>query len=83
MTKLLEQVFQKAAALPEPAQDALAQLLLAEMEDEATWDRAFTGSQDELARMAREAAAEYKAGKTKRLNLSRDCRGRRLVGLGF
>ena len=83
MTKLLEEVFQKAATLPEPAQDALAQLLLAEMEDEATWNKAFAGSQDELARMAREAAAEYKAGKTKRLNLSRDCRGRRLVGLGF
>ena len=83
MTKLLEEVFQKAAALPEPAQDALAQLLLAEMEDEAKWDKAFAGSQDELARMAREAAVEYKAGKTKRLNLSRDCRGRRLVGLGF
>jgi hypothetical protein len=32
---------------------------------------AFAGSQDELARMAREAIAEYKAGKTKPLNLSR------------
>lgn len=72
MTKLLEEVFQKAAALPEPAQDALAQLLLAEMDDEAQWDAAFGGSQDELARLAQEATAEYKAGKTKRLNLSRD-----------
>ena len=72
MTKLLEQVFQKAAALPDQAQDALAKFLLAEMADETAWDAAFADSHDELARMAREAVAEYKAGKTKRLNLARD-----------
>ena len=72
MTKLLEQVFQKTAALPDQAQDALAKFLLAEMADEAVWDTAFAGSQDELARMANEALAEYKAGKTKPLNLARD-----------
>ena len=44
MTKLLEQVFQKAAALPDQAQDALAKFLLAEMADEAAWDTAFAGS---------------------------------------
>jgi hypothetical protein len=71
MTKLLEQVLQKAAALPAKQQDALAKFLLAELADEAAWDAAFAGSQDELARMAREAIAEYKAGKTKPLNLSR------------
>jgi len=72
MTKLLEQVFQKAAALPEQTQDALAKFLLAEMAEEGAWDAAFAGSQDELARMAREAVTEYKAGKTKPLNPSRD-----------
>jgi len=71
MTKLLEQVFQKAAALPDQTQDALAKFLLAEMADEMAWDTAFAGSQDELAHMAREAVAEYKAGKTKPLNLTR------------
>ena len=50
MTKLLEQVFQKAAALPDQTQDALAKFLLAEMANEAAWDIAFAGSQDELAR---------------------------------
>jgi hypothetical protein len=72
MTKLLERAFHKAAALPENEQDAFARFLLAEIEDEAKWDAAFAGSQDELARMAKEALGEYKAGKTKRLNLSRD-----------
>ena len=72
MTKLLEQVFQKAAALPEQTQDALAKFLLAEMAEEGAWDAAFAGSQDELARMAREAVTEYKAGKTKPLNPSLD-----------
>ena len=70
MTKLLEQVFQKAAALPETAQDALAKFLLAEMADEVAWDATFDGSQDELAQMAREAVADYKAGKTKRHDIA-------------
>ena len=72
MTKLLEQVFQKAAALPDQTQDALAKFLLAEMADEVAWDKAVAGSQDDLASMAREAVAEYKGGKTKPLPPSRD-----------
>jgi len=72
MTKLLEQAFAKASALPEARQDAFGRFLMAEMESEAEWDGAFASSQNELVRMAKEALAEYDAGKTKPLDLKRD-----------
>ena len=72
MTKLLEEAFGKAAALPAPAQDSLARFLLAELADDAEWDRAFAASQDELALMAQQALAESRAGRTKPLDLRRD-----------
>mgnify|MGYP001097148161 CR=1 FL=1 len=72
MTKLLEQAFAKAAALPEGEQDAFGRFLLAEIEAEGEWNQAFASSQEELARMAKEALAEYDAGETKPLDLKRD-----------
>jgi hypothetical protein len=36
------------------------------------WDRAFAASQDELAALAREAVADYKAGRTRRLAACRE-----------
>jgi len=64
MTKLLDRAFSQAAKLPQEAQDALARLLLEEMNAEAEWEEAFASSQDELATMAKQALAEHKAGKT-------------------
>ncbi len=58
----------KAAELPDDQQDALAALLLEEIEDEARWDAAFAGSQDVLAQMAAEAMEEHRAGKTQDLD---------------
>ena len=72
MTKVLEKAFAKAAALPDAEQDAFGRFLLAEIEAEAEWNAAFASSQDELARMAREALAEYDAGETKPLDMKRD-----------
>ncbi|HIJ65035.1 MAG TPA: hypothetical protein HPP77_03720 [Candidatus Hydrogenedentes bacterium] len=72
MTKLLKKAFKKAAALPEKAQDTLAEFLLAEIDSETEWAKAFASSQDELAMMAREALAEAEAGETKPLDLSGD-----------
>lgn len=68
MTTLLEKAISKASALPEQQQDALAQILLNEMEDEARWDASFARSQDMLAGMAAEAMEEYRAGGTRDLN---------------
>jgi hypothetical protein len=72
MTKVLEEAFAKASALPKAAQDKLGRFLIAEIEAETEWDESFASSQDELARMAREALAEYDAGETKPLDMKRD-----------
>ena len=67
MTKLLEKAFAQAARLPAGDQDAFAEFVLAELQSEARWARAFAASQDELASLAQEAAADYKAGRTRPL----------------
>ena len=51
MTRLLEEAFHKASALPESEQDALAALILADLEDERRWDEALASSQDLLAEL--------------------------------
>jgi hypothetical protein len=67
MTKLLEKVFAQAARLPAGEQDAFAEFVLAELESEERWTRAFAASQEELASLAQEAAADDKAGRTRPL----------------
>jgi len=68
MTKLLEQAIAKVMQLPETEQDAIAAFILEELEDEARWDRAFSQSQNMLAKLAAEALAEDQAGKTQELD---------------
>lgn len=65
MTQLLDKAITEAAKLPEPEQDALAAILLAEIESERRWSESFAKSQDLLAGMAAEARAEHAAGRTK------------------
>jgi len=65
MTDLLEKAFDAVSALPAERQNAMAKMILAEIEDEKRWDEAFAGSQDKLAAMADEAIAEHRAGKTR------------------
>jgi len=48
-------------------QNAIAAIILEELEEEAKWDAAFAKSQDLLASMAAEAMAEYRAGQTQKL----------------
>jgi len=67
MTQLLDQAVSRAAKLPEQEQDALAAILLAEIESESRWTNSFAKSQDLLSDLAAEASAEYVAGKTKPL----------------
>jgi len=45
-------------------QDALASRILAELENDPRWDRAFAHSPDTFAKLAAPAMAEYHAGKT-------------------
>jgi hypothetical protein len=65
MTKLLKEVLAKLSKLPPDQQDELAAWLLAEMEDEARWDKSFADSQDALAKLADEALEEHRRGETR------------------
>lgn len=64
MTELLQKAFAKASTLPPEQQDALASLLLEEIDSERRWDDLFARSQDQLAAMADQALAEFEAGNT-------------------
>ena len=72
MTALLEKALNQVNALPPEGQDALASLILEEIKPEQRWDELFAGSQGELSRLAEQAIAEYKAGKTTPLDIERD-----------
>lgn len=67
MTKLLERAIAKLKTLPTSDQDAIAAIILAELEDEIRWDEAFARSHD-VAKLAATAMAEYRAGKTQELD---------------
>ncbi|OZH53034.1 hypothetical protein AFK68_20400 [Hydrocoleum sp. CS-953] len=68
MTKVIEEALTKLSQLPENQQEAIAYLILAEIEDEKRWAENFANSQDKLAQLADEAIAEFKQGKTQPLN---------------
>ncbi len=68
MTDLLEHALRKVNNLPDPEQDAIATIILEELEDQARWEKAFAHSQDALAKLAAEAMAEDQAGKTEELD---------------
>jgi len=72
VTALLKKAMNQVNALPPEEQDAVASLILEEIESEKRWDELFAGSQVKLARLAGEAIAEYQAGKTKPLDPERD-----------
>ena len=68
MTELLEQAIAQLKTLPANDQDAIATIILEELEDEVRWDSTFAKSQDVLAKLAAEAMAEYREGKTQELD---------------
>ena len=68
MTEMLEKAVAQVKQLPEEQQDAIAALILEEIEDEARWDAAFARSPDTLARLAAEAEEEDRKGLTKELD---------------
>ncbi len=65
MTELLKKAFSEASKLPEKDQDAIAEIILAELASEERWNNLFSKSQDLLAELAEEALAEHRVGKTK------------------
>jgi hypothetical protein len=68
MTDLLERAISSLKTLPEEEQNAIASIILDEIEDERRWDEAFSRSPDTLAKLASVAMAEYRAGKTQELD---------------
>jgi hypothetical protein len=75
MTELLERALAqpskrlaKLKTLSASEQDALASMILEELEDHRRWDQAFSRSPDALAKLAAIAMAEYHAGKTQELD---------------
>ena len=68
MTELLKEAMRRVSELPDEQQDAVAALVLAELESEGRWDDAFAGSQDLLESLASEATLLDKKSETTTLN---------------
>lgn len=68
MTELLRKAFEEASKLPPGEQDALASVLLMEIEGEYQWDATLAGTSDALDNLAAAALAEHGAGKTEPLD---------------
>ena len=58
MHALLEKAFQRAAGLPDDAQETIGTLILEEIEMERGWETRFAASQDQLGELVRAARAE-------------------------
>lgn len=67
-TKRLAEAISRVNQLSEFEQNAIADLILAEIADEQHWQEQFDQSQDQLGRLAKEALSEYQAGKTHSLD---------------
>jgi hypothetical protein len=65
MTDLLERAIAQLQNAPIDRQDAIATLILEELEAEQAWDASFARSPDLLAQLATEAMAEHHSGKTR------------------
>lgn len=71
MTQFLEKVLTEVYKLPPEKQDAIAAVILEELEDEQLWDRTFAESQDKLAQLARKVRTDIKAGRIKKMGIDK------------
>lgn len=71
MSQLMEKAIAKARQLPEADQEALASIMLQEIESERRWDELFARpeSAELLSRMADQALAGARAGRARKLDL--------------
>ncbi len=71
MSQLMEQAFLKAKQLPEQDQDALASIILQEIESESRWEELFARpeSADLLSRLADQALDGVQAGRARKLDI--------------
>ena len=68
MTELLQKAFKEASKLPPGEQDALASVLLGELEGEHRWDATLEEAHEKLTGLADAALAEHRAGRTQPLD---------------
>jgi hypothetical protein len=71
MTKLLETALAKASQLPDTEQDAIAQIVLDEIDSERRWDALFAKSPDTLRKLADSAWIEHEKGRSEPLDVDR------------
>jgi len=69
MTQLLQQALVEVQKLSAPEQDAIAALILEEINDERRWEEAFARSQDQLSRLAAKAREDIRAGRVKSVGM--------------
>lgn len=69
MTPLLKKVLDEVYKLRPEEQDAIAAVILEELEDERQWQEAFAESQDKLVQLARKVRADIKAGRIKSMGI--------------
>ena len=70
MTQLLEKALTEVYKLSPEKQDAIAAIILEELENEQRWDKAFADSQDQLAQLAQLAQkvrADIRVGRVKEI----------------
>ena len=70
MTSLMEQAIAVASQLTEDGQNAIASIILREIESEARWDQLFADpkSADLLSRLADKAMSELQTGRVRKLD---------------
>ena len=69
MTQLLEKVLTEVHKLPPEKQDAIAAVILEELEDAQLWDKAFSESEDKLSQLAQKVRTDIKAGRIKKMGI--------------
>ena len=72
MNKTLERAVAAAAALPDDAQETIANLILAEMDAERGWAERLANSENRLAELARRARSRHARGETTDLAFAPD-----------
>ena len=69
MTVLLEKAITRIYALPSNKQDAIASVILEELDDDLRWDAAFASSQDKLTTIAQKVRSDIRAGRVQELGI--------------
>ena len=67
MTQLLEEALARVTKLPKRQQDAIAAIILGELEDEQRWSATFAASQEQLSKLATRVRRDIKAGRVRRV----------------